>query len=147
MSSPGKPLTGKKAAAVLHLASGMSNESVAAAVKVSVRSLQRWKLTPDFIAELKAVRARLHYDAAQRTTDMIRQLLPSSVGVLAQSLKSPSERVRLGAVEAVFAWYGRLFEQHTLTEQMAELRAMYKEMKRRDRPHGRLDPYRNGYAS
>jgi hypothetical protein len=146
MSPPTKPLTGKKAAAVLHLASGMSNESAAAAVKVSPRTIQRWKLAPDFVAELKALRAQLRGDASERVLDMMARLLAPSADVLAQSLKSQNERVKLGAVEAIFAWYSRLFEQHVLAQEVGDLRRLVEADHKSRRRHAAGDPSWNGRA-
>jgi hypothetical protein len=145
MSPPAKLVTGKKARAVLHVASGLTNDDVAAQVKVSSRTVQRWRQCPDFIGELRAVRERLRSEGSERTLDVINRMLPLTAGVLGRLLQSQNERIRLGAVAALRDWYLGLFTQNVQNVAIEELRTKVGEMQRSQRREARLDSTRNGY--
>jgi hypothetical protein len=59
-------------------------------------------------------------------------------------LRAKNERVRLGAVVAVYEWRVKMVEQDDLTAEVAEPRAIVEDRKARDREERPPEPRQNG---
>jgi hypothetical protein len=137
-------LTGKRQAVALELVKGLSPDLAAVASGVSPRTVYRWKNEPEFVVELKALRDQIRSDSINGTIDRLTRMLGPAVAAHVKLLKTENERVRLAAIFGVYEWQQKMFEQHVLAAEVAELKRIVAGMKRSQGRRRDLDPLRNG---
>lgn len=110
------------------LAGGKSYEAVAQLCGCDRATVYRRMKNPAFRRRVRAARR----DVLERTLGHVAQAAVSAVVALRNLLKSPSEKVRLGAAVAVLNAQSRLYESEELAADVEDLKAQVAKLTRLD---------------
>jgi len=107
MRSQGK-FTDKELIVIARLAEGHTHPRIAEEVKVSLRTVERWRQKPEIVAEVEKARAKTLESIATRCQEQITRMVPLALNVVSSILKDsearPSDKLR--AADIVGKWAG-----------------------------------------
>jgi transposase-like protein len=130
-----KMATGKKSAAALALARGMTIKAAAAAAEVGERTLHRWlDEDKEFARQVSNLQSELFARAIAVLTDGAAE---AAAVLRLLCVKGTTEKVRLSAARAVLELTGRLREMVQLEERLAAVEAALSQREKSNGTHRR----------
>lgn len=110
MAAKQAKLTAKQIRAIALLAEGVPHHRIAAELKMSQRTIERWATRPDIKQAVEQTQAKAVAELAdelfQKCRDAVTKTLPKAVRRMAEALDDDDPRIQIRAAEAIAKWSG-----------------------------------------